>query len=389
VVVGAGLAGAKVCEHLRWQGYEGRITLLGSEPHAAYDRPPLTKAVLMRRRDDTTLNVNLGALDVVARFGATALRLRATDHIVETSAGEVSYDRLVIATGARPITLPGNGLQHVVRTIDDALRLREALRAGRHVVIIGASWIGAEVATAALAHGCRVTCVEAGPTVLHIALGAVGSRLEPWWASVDLRLGAAVEQIDDGMVHLADGTVIPVDVVVAGVGARPETGWLSDADLELDGGVVVDEHLRGGEDIVAIGDVAAWWSRRFSRRMRVEHWDNAVASASVAAATLLDPEDERAVHDPIPYFWSDQFGHKLQFIGSHDKGSRLVIRSTPANEHWSAAWLDRDDCVTAMLFIDCPRDLVKARDLIAARHPVRPDLIADGHVPLSAFLPSA
>jgi 3-phenylpropionate/trans-cinnamate dioxygenase ferredoxin reductase subunit len=389
VVVGAGLGGAKVCEQLRARGYAGRITLLGAEPARPYDRPPLTKAVLLGKKDDTTLNTDLGKLDVDARLGEPATGLRVEDRVVETASGEVSYDGLVIATGARPVTLPGGGKQYVVRTLDDALQLRAALQPGARVVVVGASWIGAEVATAALAHGCRVTCVEAGPTVSHMALGAVGKRLEQWWEGVDLHLGVLVASIEDGTVDLVGGGSITADVVVVGVGVRPEVDWLRNSGLELDRAVLVDEWLRAADGVVAIGDASAWWSRRFERRLRVEHWDNAVAAASVAATTLLEPDSrDRPVYDPVPYFWSDQFGHKVQYVGAHDDESRVIIRSSEETGRWSAIWLDPADRVTAMLVIDRPRDLIEARKLIENRAVVAPERLADGDIPLAEYVAS-
>ncbi len=179
VVVGAGLAGTNTCEQLRLQGFDGHITLLGAEREAPYDRPPLTKAVLSGDRECTTLEIDLAGLDVDHRPGTAATGLRLADRVVEGSAGELRFDGLVIVTGALPITLPGSPEQHTIRTIDDAHKLQAKLLPGAHVVVM-ASWIGAEVATAAMARGCRVTCIEAGPTVAHVALGSVGRRLEPW-----------------------------------------------------------------------------------------------------------------------------------------------------------------------------------------------------------------
>jgi 3-phenylpropionate/trans-cinnamate dioxygenase ferredoxin reductase subunit len=290
---------------------------------------------------------------------------------------------LVIATGARPITLPGTPEQHTVRTIHDARRLREKLLPGAHVAVIGASWIGAEVATAAMARGCRVTCIEAGPTVAHVALGTVGQRLEPWWDGVDLLLGSMVERVDDHEVHLVGGRSVPADVVVVGVGVRPDVAWLRGSGLELDRGVVVDERLRAHDGVVVLGDASAWWSRRYGRRLNVEHWDNAVMSATVAAASLLQSGDDAPVYDPIPYFWSDQFGHKIQYVGAHDNTCRVVYRTAPDSDRWGAGWVDADDRVVAMLVVDNPRDMVAARKLIASGSVVDLDRLADATIRLS------
>lgn len=365
VVAGGGLAGARTCEHLRRHGHEGEIVLVSGEPHPPYDRPPLSKQVLSGERDDTALPIDFAALGVTTLTGTMATGLDLTRRVVglSSAASELSFDGLVIATGAEPIRLPGPGTQFAVRTLDDARRLRDRLVPGARVVIIGASWIGAEVATGALARGCAVTCVEAGPAPCASALGtAVGGRFAAWWSRADLRLDTRVEQIEDGAVVLSDGAELPADVVVTGVGVRPGTGWLADSGLELDRGVVVDEWLRAAPDVVAVGDVAAWWSRRYSARMRVEHWDDAVAGSLVAASTLLaGPDAETAVHDPVPYFWSDQFGHKVQYVGRHDPGAAPEFRDPADGKGWSAAWHDERGRLTAVVAVDRPRDLLAAR----------------------------
>ncbi|MGH3951591.1 MAG: NAD(P)/FAD-dependent oxidoreductase, partial [Pseudonocardiaceae bacterium] len=242
VIVGGGLAGARCCEQLRRQGHEGRITLVGAEQHAPYDRPPLSKDVLLDKRDETSLDIDFEALSVNARLGVAATGLRAVDRVLCTTTGEVPYDGLIIATGADPVRLPGDGPQWTVRTLEDAIAVRSRLTPGARVVLIGASWIGAEIASAALARGCEVTCLEAGDAPLAAALGsAVGARLLPWWDGVDLRLNSPVERVADGGVLLADGAMVPADLVVSGVGVRPVTGWLHGSELEADCGVVVDE----------------------------------------------------------------------------------------------------------------------------------------------------
>lgn len=399
LIVGGGLAGARTCEQLRRQGHEGGITLLSAEPHPPYDRPPLSKEVLRGGRDDTTLPVDFGGLGVHLACGTAATGLDLANRVVHTATagapGRIGFDGLVIATGATPVTLPGPGPQFALRTLDDALRLRTRLTPGARVVIVGAGWIGAEVATSALARGCTVTCVEAGPAPLVRALGAeVGKRLAPWWAEADLRLDTAVDRVEDGAVVLADGTELLADVVVAGVGARPETRWLTASGLELDRGVVVDEWLRAAvPGVVAVGDAAAWWSRRYGTRMRVEHWDDAAAGPAVAARSLLAARDtgsdggtgsgSGAVHDPVPYFWSDQFGHKVRYVGHHDPAGSPVWREPADGRGWSAAWLDTQGRLTAVLTVDRPRELPAARRALAAGAAPDPSRLADPSVPLT------
>ncbi|RBQ20278.1 NAD(P)/FAD-dependent oxidoreductase [Spongiactinospora rosea] len=368
VVVGAGLAGVRSVEALRAHGYDGRITLIGEERHRPYDRPPLSKAVLNREKevDSTYVELDLDALEIDWRQAVAAKGLRPG--VVETTEGELPYDGLVIATGATPIRLRGEGPQHVLRTIDDALELRDKLAPGVRVAVIGAGWIGAEVTTAAARAGCEVVVVEAGPAPLSAALGDdAGAWTVPWYAEtgVELRLSTRVASVDHDGLTLADGSRIEADVVVTGVGVRPAVGWLSGSGIELADGVVTDEHLRTSlPGVVAVGDCAAWWSRRFARRLRVEHWDTALGAPDVAAAAILG---EDAVYDPVPYFWSEQFGHMVQYAGHHagPRAARRVLRGDPRTDaKWAICWLTGDDRLTAILTVDRPRDLVQGRRIV-------------------------
>jgi NADPH-dependent 2,4-dienoyl-CoA reductase/sulfur reductase-like enzyme len=375
VVVGGGLGATRTIAQLRRRGYEGEVVLLGAENRPPYDRPPLSKAVLAGHKDDTTLRFDPAALHVDLRLGTPATGLDLARRVVRTDAGDVPFDRLVVATGARPVRLPGPGEQLALRTLDDALALRARLVHGARVVLIGASWIGAEVATAALARGCSVTCLEAGPAPLAQALGdEMGATFLPWWRDVDLRTGTAVASVEDGRVELADGTAVSADVVVTGVGVRPETGWLADSGLALDRGVVVDEHLFSSDpDILAVGDVAARWSPRLGAHVRIEHWEDAGSAGSIAAASLLadDPAD-RPVHDPVPYFWSDQFGHKVQYVGSHRPGDRPVEREPGEAPGRTVTWLDDAGRISAVLTVDRPRESAAAARLVADGRVVPP-----------------
>ncbi|MFB9711573.1 NAD(P)/FAD-dependent oxidoreductase [Streptosporangium nondiastaticum] len=380
VVVGAGLAGVRSVEALRARGFAGTITLIGEERHRPYDRPPLSKAVLLGGTDSTVVDSDLGALEVSFRPGAAAKGLRPG--VVETTEGELPYDGLVIATGARPVRLLGDGPQHVLRTIDDALGLRALFAPGVKVAVVGAGWIGAEVTTAARRAGCEVTVVEAADVPLAAALGPVGAWTVPWYeqAGVDLRLGSAVASVDHGGLTLAGGSAVEADVVVTGVGVRPAVEWLAGSGIGLDDGVVTDEHLRTSlPGVVAVGDCAAWWSRRYGRRLRVEHWDNALNAPEVAVASLMG---EDAVYDPVPYFWSEQFGHMVQYAGRHD-GGRMVMRGDPGTDpKWGACWVDDRDRLVAVLSVDRPRDLVQGRRLIEGGRPLDVERLADPAVAL-------
>ncbi|MFI6596857.1 NAD(P)/FAD-dependent oxidoreductase [Nonomuraea sp. NPDC050536] len=378
VVVGAGLAGMRSVEALRARGYDGALILLGEERHRPYDRPPLSKAVLLGDADSSFVDSDLDAMNVDFRPGVSAKALRAGT--VETTEGDLDYDGLVIATGAEPITLPGDGPQHVLRTLDDALELRARLVAGARVAIIGAGWIGAEVATAARRAGCHVTVIEAGPTPLAQAIGSeIGARTQPWYEGIDLRLDTMVGAVEEGGVRLVGGEFVEAHVVVTGIGVRPTVEWLSDADIDLHNGVVTDEHLRTSmPGVVAVGDCANWWSRRFQTRLRVEHWDVALNAPEVAAATLLG---EETVYDPVPYFWSEQFGHMVQYAGHYPAASRLLYRGEPEGK-WSAVWLGEDDTLVAVLAVDRPRDLVQGRKIIGSGARMDVDRLVDPDVPL-------
>ncbi|SPT63269.1 NAD(P)/FAD-dependent oxidoreductase [Actinomadura madurae] len=395
IVVGGGLAGVRAVEAMRSRGYEGALTLVSAERHRPYDRPPLSKAVLAGDSDDTTVDADWDALRCELLLGesATGLRLDAPGRggVVASTAGDLPFDGLVIATGAAPITLPGDGRQHVLRTIEDARDLRARLVPGARIVIVGAGWIGAEVATTAAKKGCRVMVVEAADTPLANAIGPeVGALTAPWYAEagVELRTGVKVAEVREGGLALAGGGRIDADEVVVGVGVRPVLDWLEGSGLLLERGVVTDGSFRActGEedpgsprpDVVAAGDCAAWWSRRYGRRLLVEHWDTALNAPDVAAAALLGQD---AVYDAAPYFWSEQFGRMVQYAGSHAVSERLVHRGDPAGPKWAVAWLTGDR-LDAILTVGRPRDLVQARRVIAAGTPVDPEAIADPDVPV-------
>ncbi|TYK47945.1 NAD(P)/FAD-dependent oxidoreductase [Actinomadura decatromicini] len=393
IVVGGGLAGVRAVESLRGKGYEGGLTLVSAERHLPYDRPPLSKAVLAGDSDDTTVDADWDALraDLLLGERATGLRLDGRGGVVASTAGDLPFDGLVIATGAVPITLPGDGPQHVLRTIDQARDLRSRLVEGARIVIVGAGWIGAEVATAAAGKGCAVTVVEAADAPLAGALGPeAGAHTAPWYAGagVELRTGVKVAEVRDGGLVLAGGGRIDADEVVTGVGVRPDLSWLDGSGLLLERGVVTDGSFRayaGTEepgslrpDVVAVGDCAAWWSARYGRRLLVEHWDVALNAPDVAAAALLGQD---AVYDAAPYFWSEQFGRMVQYAGSHAASERMVLRGDPSGRKWTLAWLTGDR-LDAVLTVDRPRDLVQARRVIAAGTPVDPGALADPDVPV-------
>jgi NADPH-dependent 2,4-dienoyl-CoA reductase/sulfur reductase-like enzyme len=380
VVAGGGLAALRVAEGLRARGYPGGLTLAAAEPHPPYDRPPLSKQFLAGEVDDTTLDGDFAALGVALRSGETAVRL--ADGVLVTDRAEHAFDRLVVATGAVPVRLPGDGPQRFLRTVDDARSLRECLRPGLRLAVVGAGWIGAELATAAAARGCEVTVVEAAQAPLAAGIGAeAGALTVPWYAAagVDLRLCTAVESVVPGGLLLAGGGQLAADEVVTAVGVRPAVGWLDGSGIKMENGVAVDEGLRASlPGVFAVGDCAAFWSRRYRRRLRVEHWDNALSAAEVAAANILGGDE---VYDPVPYFWSEQFGRMVQYAGQHGAADRLVWRGDPAGARWSACWL-AGDRLTAVLAVDRPRDLLQGRRVAASGAAVDPARLADPDIPV-------
>ncbi|MEU5881720.1 FAD-dependent oxidoreductase [Spirillospora sp. NPDC047279] len=385
IVVGGGLAGVRSVEALRSKGYEGGLTLVSAERHRPYDRPPLSKAVLAGDSDDTTVDADWDGLRCELLLGERATGLSPADGgggTLSTTAGDLPFDGLVIATGATPVTLPGDGPQHVLRTVDDARRLREGLTEGARVVIVGAGWIGAEVATTAAKKGCAVTVVEAADTPLANAIGPeVGALTARWYAEagIELRTGVKVAAIEHGRLALAGGDHLEADEIVVGVGVRPEIGWLEGSGLEIERGVVTDSSLRTGRPgIVAVGDCAAWWSERYGRRLLVEHWDTALNAPEVAAASLLGRQE---TYDAVPYFWSEQFGKMVQYAGHHPVAERMIHRGDPAGDKWAVCWLTGDR-LDAVLTVDRPRDLVQSRRVITAGTPVDPAALADPEVPV-------
>jgi 3-phenylpropionate/trans-cinnamate dioxygenase ferredoxin reductase subunit len=380
VVAGGGLAGLRTIEALRARLYGGAVTLVGAEPHAPYDRPPLSKQLLAGGVDDTTLDADFAALQVDLRLGETAVGI--ADGVLLTDRAAHPFDRLVVATGALPVALPGDGPQHFLRTIGDARSLRRLLQPGFRLAVVGAGWIGAELATTAAARGCQVTVIEAAQAPLAAAIGAeVGAQTQRWYAQagVDLRLGTAVESVRHGGLVLVGGSELAADMVVTAVGVRPAVAWLDGFGIGLGNGVTVDERLRASlPDIFAAGDCAAFWSRRYGRRLRVEHWDNALHAPEVAAANLLGGSE---VYDPVPYFWSEQFGRMVQYVGHHDGAESLVWRGDPVGERWTACWLTGDR-LGALLAVDRPRDLAQGRRVVASGAAVDPLRLADPDVPL-------
>ncbi|MGW3664192.1 NAD(P)/FAD-dependent oxidoreductase [Streptomyces sp. NPDC005141] len=390
VVVGAGMAGVQTAVALREQGFTGTVTLIGAEPHQPYDRPPLSKAVLLGKAEGSAFDVDFEALDIELRLGRTALGVRPGDHELDTEGGPVPYDVLVVATGAEPIQLPGaEGVPgvHLLRTLDDADRLRPVLAQQHDIVVVGAGWIGAEFATAAREAGCAVTVVEAADRPLAGALPAeVAAPMAAWYADsgASLRTHARVERIEPGAVVLDDGSRVPAGAVVVGIGARPATAWIAGSGIELgaDREIVADDHLRTSlADVYAVGDCASFPSGRYEDRLLVHHWDNALQGPRTVAANIIG--EAPAAYDPVPYFWSEQFGRFVQYVGHHAPADTMVWRGDSSGASWSVCWLHETRLV-ALLAVGRPRDLAQGRRLIEAGALMDPELLADPSRPLKA-----
>jgi NADPH-dependent 2,4-dienoyl-CoA reductase/sulfur reductase-like enzyme len=381
VVVGASLAGFRSVEELRHQGYDGSITVIGAEAHLPYDRPPLSKQILagtweVERLPLTAIGKEIEDLDVDWRLGVAASGLDlAARHVDLADGTRVPYDGLVIATGAGVRTLPGQprleGL-HMLRTLDDCLALRADLDATpQRVVVVGAGFIGAEVAATARQRGLEVTLLEALATPLQRALGdAMGAVCGDLHREhgVDLRLSAGVDGFeDDGHgrlrgIRLTDGTTVEADVAVVGVGVAPNTGWLEGSGLTIDNGVVCDETCLAAPDVVAAGDIARWPNNRFDEVMRVEHWENAQEQGAHAARRLLGHLEP---YEPVPWFWSDQYDRKIQLAGRSSADDEFQIVDGSIEERRFVALYGRAGRVVGVLGMNRPRPVMEYRQLIA------------------------
>jgi 3-phenylpropionate/trans-cinnamate dioxygenase ferredoxin reductase subunit len=379
-IVGASLAGIRAAETLRRDGFDGTITLVGDETRAPYDRPPLSKQVLAgtMEPDRTALLTDdaLRALDLDLQLGRRATALDVAARTLTFDDGEVRpFDGLLIATGASPRTIPGTdelaGV-HTLRTLDDALALRAAFgETPRRVVVVGAGFIGAEVAATARGLGLEVTMIEALPVPLGRVLGdTIGTVCGDVHRDhgVDLRLGVGVDGIDGSgrveRIRLSDGTTIDADVVVVGIGVSPNTQWLVGSGLDIDNGVVCDATTLAAPGITAAGDVARWPNARFGETARVEHWDHAIEMAMFAARRLLVSDDEAHPFTPVPYFWSDQYDRKIQLAGRCRPDDEIAVVTGSFEERRFAAIYGRAGRITAVLGMNRPRHVMQYRQLV-------------------------
>ncbi len=382
VVVGGSLAGLRAVETLRTGGYAGTITVVGDEPHLPYDRPPLSKRLLsgewepdriaLRKRDD------LVSLDVRWRTGVPAIRLDTDGRrVILADGSDVAYDGLVLATGSTPRRLPGqdeHGHVVVLRTVDDSLDLRSRIAGGgRRVVVIGAGFIGLEVAATARQLGNEVVVLEAADAPLVRGLGReLGATMGVLHADhgVEVRCGVRIEGFAPGAVLVDGGWHEAADVVVVGIGVTPAVEWLADSVLELRDGVVCRADLNVGlPKVYAAGDITRWYNPLLETEMRVEHWTNAAEQGALAATNLIseDAGQPTAAYAPVPFFWSEQYDRRIQFLGhiGADDEVRLVAGSVADRQF--AALYGRDGRLTGVFGMNMPRFVMPFRNHLMQR----------------------
>ena len=382
-IVGASLAGLRAAETLRRHGYDGALTLIGDERHRPYDRPPLSKQLLLGTwtPEQTFFRQKDGyeplALDLRLGVPATSLDLRGR-RVTLADGTWADYDRLIIATGARVRTLPGiaprPGLL-VLRTLDDAVALREALTTATRVAVVGMGFIGLEVAAACRSRGVGVVAIESLPVPLAPIVGpTLGETLLAMHADhgVEVRTGVTVTGIYGeprvAGVALSDGSRVDADVVVVGIGVVPNTEWLESSGLLLDNGVVCNGSGEAAPGVYAAGDVARMANVWYGEAPRIEHWTNAVEQGVHVAEQMLGSADAAASFSSVPYFWSDQYDRKIQFVGRARPHDEMVVVDGSTAERRLTALYRRGDRVVACLTVNQPRALIKYRKLLAS-HP--------------------
>ena len=381
-VVGASLAGLRAVETLRREGFDGRLVLIGAEPHLPYDRPPLSKQLLRGEWEPDKIalrRADYDELDLDLRLGTRATALDPGARRVTLDDGsQLEYDGLVIATGAAPRVLRGTpdleGI-HLLRTLDDALAIRDALGREPRVCVVGAGFIGAEVAASARSLGLEVSMVDPLPVPCQRGVGAqMGELLADLHRDhgVALHLGVGVEGFEGGQrvarVRLADGRALDADLVVIGIGVAPETSWLASSGLKLEDGVVCDATCAtDAPGVVAAGDVARWFNPLFDEAMRVEHWTNAVEQGVHAARRLLAGPEAAQPFAPVPMFWSDQYDRKIQFAGHARPDDEVVVAAGDPAERRFVALYGREGRLVGALAWNRARDLVALRRMMAER----------------------
>jgi 3-phenylpropionate/trans-cinnamate dioxygenase ferredoxin reductase subunit len=399
VIVGASLAGAKAAEALRAEGFDGRLVLVGAEHERPYERPPLSTDYLRGEVERETVYVHADGFyaehDIELHLGRAAAGLNTSARELTLDDGEtIRYDRLLLATGAEPrrLTIPGGELDGVMylRSVRDSDALRARLDQGGAAVVIGAGWIGAEVAASARQRGLEVTVVEPSSVPLERVLGSeVGAIYRDIHTDHGVRmlLGTGVERLEGGSaverVITSDGRALDCDFVIAGIGVEPRTALARQAGIAIENGVLVDAHLRTrAPGVFAAGDVANAYHPFYGKRLRVEHWANALHQGPLAARTMLGHDD---VYDRLPYFFSDQYDVGMEYSGYATGADRVVLRGDPATREFIAFWL-ADGRVLAGMNVNVWDVADTIRALIARREAVDERRLTDLDVPLTALL---
>ncbi|WP_030272192.1 NAD(P)/FAD-dependent oxidoreductase [Streptomyces sp. NRRL B-24484] len=394
VVVGASLAGAKAVEALRAEGYRGPVELIGEEPDLPYERPPLSKGYLQGKTPRAEFEVHSADWyrehDVTLRLGTVVTAVDPDGHAVTLADGErVGFAKLLLTTGASPrrLPVPGGDRPEVLtlRRVGDSERIRARLTPGARIVVVGAGWIGLETAAAARLAGAEVTVLEVAELPL---LRVLGREVAQVFADlhrakgVDLRFGVQVAAIEDGGVRLGDGSLVPADTVVVGVGIKPNAQLAAAAGLEVDNGVRTDEHLRTSHpDVFAAGDVANAFHPLFGRPIRVEHWANALNQPATAAKSMLGQD---AVYDRVPYFFTDQYDLGMEYTGYVEPGGydRVVFRGDVPGREFIAFWTSGGR-VLAGMNVNVWDVTDPIRELVRSGRPVDEARLADPDVPLT------
>jgi NADPH-dependent 2,4-dienoyl-CoA reductase/sulfur reductase-like enzyme len=387
VIVGASLAGLRAAETLRSEGFDGEVVMIGAEPHMPYDRPPLSKRFLAGEVDAERIALRkpdaIDELSLTWRLGVRATALDLDRRVVRCDDGaDAPFDALVIATGGTPrwpASWPHLSATTSLRTIDDARRIKAILdQAPTRVCVIGAGFIGAEVAATARTSGVDVTIVEALPVPLVRGLGEqMGAAVSALHRDheVDLRTGVGVASIDGGAtegatITLDDGSRIDADLVVVGIGVSPETSWLEGSGLELRDGVVCDASLAAvhADGVFAAGDVARWPNDLYDEEMRVEHWTNAAEQGQMAALNLLARSSGGAPtpYAPVPFFWSDQYDARIQFVGRGSSDDEVHVVHGSVEERRFVALYGRNGKLRGALGVSLPKLLMPYRKLLSA-----------------------
>jgi 3-phenylpropionate/trans-cinnamate dioxygenase ferredoxin reductase component len=402
VIAGASLAGAKAAETLRTEGFDGRVILIGTERERPYERPPLSKEYLRGEAGRDKVYVHdegfYAEQEIELRLGRTVTRVDTPAKQVTLDDGEqVPYDRLLIATGSEPrrLSIPGGDLDgvHYLRTVGDSDAIRERLDRGGSAVVVGAGWIGAEVAASARQRGLDVTIVEPASLPLERVLGPeLGAVYRDVHADhgVRLLLETGVEAFEGSdaveRVRTSDGTEVACDFVVVGIGVEPRSQLAADAGLAVDDGILVDERLQTiVPGVFAAGDAANAWHPFYRERIRVEHWANALNQGPAAARAMLGGTEP---YDTLPYFYSDQYDVGMEYAGYARTSDRVVFRGDPASREFIAFWLVEDRVVAGMNVniwdvIDDIQSLIRARVAVDDRR------LADPEVPIQSLAGAA